>query len=420
MHLDGALERAVERPQLGGAAGLAPLTSAPRPAARHRPERRCAPGWCARAVAPHRDGSIVRGRDDATGSHRNATVPSERTPRQRTAPFIASRASRAHGTPAPLQRCRGRALAGRARGPGHQSAARSACAAARAAARVAQLFASAKRRPAGERAISARAPRAPCEAGRAAPPSHGARGPGRARRLAAGAAARAGAEELRAGARRRAPCMVSERHNLAYKETMKLFDRLPVDVPLNRFPLVSYVKGDDGTTAATTRARRRAAPRSEEAERGGARGRVTAERHFNHLTTDIPLAELPLLNTDALPSRIYPIGHAFENSLPNWRGHRVAGSSSSTTRRAARRACRRTATARCSRSTSRSTTAASTGGGTWFEQMGEALPTADTCAPTRRRLHGGHDHERRAVHPRRLRAAEDYRTGRALHEGCGT
>ena len=39
--------------------------------------------------------------------------------------------------------------------------------------------------------------------------------------------------------------MVSERHNLAYKETMKLFDRLPVDAPLNRFPLVSYVKGDD-------------------------------------------------------------------------------------------------------------------------------------------------------------------------------
>ena len=37
--------------------------------------------------------------------------------------------------------------------------------------------------------------------------------------------------------RRGAPCMVSERHNLAYKETMKLFDRLPVDAPLNPYVL---------------------------------------------------------------------------------------------------------------------------------------------------------------------------------------
>ena len=146
--------------------------------------------------------------------------------------------------------------------------------------------------------------------------------------------------ELRAGARRRgAPCMVSERHNLAYKETMKLFDRLPVDAPLNRFPLVSYVKGDDVYHGGDHLVHATAEPlltkeecdaiiaESEEwAEREGG---WTSKRHFNHPTTDIPLAELPrtreFLNTDALPSRIYPmLGHAFENSLPNWRALRVA------------------------------------------------------------------------------------------------
>ena len=120
---------------------------------------------------------------------------------------------------------------------------------------------------------------------------------------------------------------------------MKLFDRLPVDAPLNRFPLVSYVKGDDVYHGGDHLMHATAEPlltkeecdaiiaESEEwAEREGG---WTSKRHFNHPTTDIPLAELPrtreFLNTDALPSRIYPmLGHAFENSLPNWRALRVA------------------------------------------------------------------------------------------------
>ena len=216
--------------------------------------------------------------------------------------------------------------------------------------------------------------------------------------------------ELRAGARRRgAPCMVSERHNLAYKETMKLFDRLPVDAPLNRFPLVSYVKGDDVYHGGDHLVHATAEPlltkeecdaiiaESEEwAEREGG---WTSKRHFNHPTTDIPLAELPrtreFLNTDALPSRIYPmLGHAFENSLPNWRALRVADAF----------VVKYNATGgQTSLSPHRDGSVLSfnialndrgeyEGGGTWFEQMGEALPIdrGHVCAHASGVLHGGH------------------------------
>ena len=41
--------------------------------------------------------------------------------------------------------------------------------------------------------------------------------------------------------------MVSERHNQAYKETIKLFKPLEPDAPLNRVPIISLVPGpDDG------------------------------------------------------------------------------------------------------------------------------------------------------------------------------
>ena len=67
-----------------------------------------------------------------------------------------------------------------------------------------------------------------------------------------------------------------------------------------------------------------------EAEEWASRaGGWTSNRHFNHPTTDIPLAELPrtrsFLNEDALPRRIYPLlGQAFEHDLPSWRALRVA------------------------------------------------------------------------------------------------
>ena len=39
--------------------------------------------------------------------------------------------------------------------------------------------------------------------------------------------------------------MVSERHNQAYKESMKLFEPLPPEAPLVHTPLISYTPGPD-------------------------------------------------------------------------------------------------------------------------------------------------------------------------------
>ena len=42
------------------------------------------------------------------------------------------------------------------------------------------------------------------------------------------------------------PALVSERHNQAYKETIKLFEPLAPDAPLRRVPLASHVPHPDG------------------------------------------------------------------------------------------------------------------------------------------------------------------------------
>lgn len=129
--------------------------------------------------------------------------------------------------------------------------------------------------------------------------------------------------------------MVSERHNQAYRETIKLFEPLAPDAPLHRHPVDSHVPGPDGGHLVHTSAEPLFSAAEcqwivEESEDWASRaGGWTSKRHFNHPTTDIPLAELPLtrrfLNEIALPERIYPLlGHAFEGQLPNWRKLRVA------------------------------------------------------------------------------------------------
>ena len=133
--------------------------------------------------------------------------------------------------------------------------------------------------------------------------------------------------------------MVSERHNQAYKETIKLFEPLPTTAPLHRFPLISLVPGPDHPAEDQHLVHTSVEPLltpdecdaiiAESEEWATRAGGWTSTRHFNHPTIDIPLAELPrtraFLNADALPSRIYPLlGHAFESTLPNWRALRVA------------------------------------------------------------------------------------------------
>ena len=135
------------------------------------------------------------------------------------------------------------------------------------------------------------------------------------------------------------PVAVSERHNQAYKETIKLFEPLPPDAPMNFVPLLSYVPGaydgivEDHLIHTSTEPLLTALECQyivDESEEWATReGGWTSKRHFNHPTTDIPLAELPptreLLNREVLPNRIYPmLGQAFQNSLPNWRALRVA------------------------------------------------------------------------------------------------
>ena len=135
------------------------------------------------------------------------------------------------------------------------------------------------------------------------------------------------------------PFAVSERHNQAYKETIKLFEPIPPDAPMNFVPLESHVPSANDGIANDLLVHTTATPLltpleceyivGESEEWAARQGGWTSNRHFNHPTTDIPLAELPLtrelLNTDVLPTRIYPmLGQAFANSLPNWRALRVA------------------------------------------------------------------------------------------------
>ena len=198
--------------------------------------------------------------------------------------------------------------------------------------------------------------------------------------------------------------MVSERHNQAYKQTIKLFEPLPVDAPLNKCELISHVPGPDGghlvhTTAEPLLTAQECDMIIEESEEWAARaGGWTSTRHFNHPTTDIPLAELPrtrdLLNRDALHSRIYPmLGTAFEASLPNWRALRVADAfivkynhAGGQTQLAPHRDG-----SVVSFNIALNERGEYEGGGTWFEGLGKALPIerGHVCSHASGVLHGG-------------------------------
>ena len=198
---------------------------------------------------------------------------------------------------------------------------------------------------------------------------------------------------------------VSERHNQAYKETIKLFEPLAPDAPLNPVPLVSHVPHPDGDCLVHTSAQPLlSADECEtivsEAEEWAARaGGWTSTRHFNHPTIDIPLVELPrtraFLNADALPRRIYPmLGNAFANSLPTWRALRVADAfivkydaAGGQTHLAPHRdgavlSFNIALNERCEYE----------GGGTWFAGLGTSLPIdrGHVCAHASGVLHGGH------------------------------
>jgi hypothetical protein len=206
--------------------------------------------------------------------------------------------------------------------------------------------------------------------------------------------------------------MVSERHNRAYMETIKLFDPLPADAaPLpsedeGRVPLSSHVPGPDGEghLVHTTRGPLLTAEECDaiinESEEWALReGGWTSRRHFHHPTTDIPLAELPrtreFLNKDLLPLRIYPLlGQAFEDFLPNWRNLRVAdafvvkyNASGGQTFLSPHRDG-----SVLSFNIALNERGEYEGGGTWFDGLGQAIPIerGEVCCHASGVLHGGH------------------------------
>jgi len=119
------------------------------------------------------------------------------------------------------------------------------------------------------------------------------------------------------------------------KHIWRRSNSLSLSLPTRRcdtiFPLESFVDGPDGERRlihTTTEPLLTPAECDEiiaESEEWATReGGWTSKRHFNHPTTDIALAELPrtvsMLNTDVLPTRIYPmLGLAFEPLIPDWR-----------------------------------------------------------------------------------------------------
>ena len=206
------------------------------------------------------------------------------------------------------------------------------------------------------------------------------------------------------------PVAVSERHNQAYKETIKIFDPLPPDAPLQGtlqrdFSLNSHVPGPHGdnlihTTSSPLFTAEECNAIIEEAEQWASRaGGWTSTRHFNHPTIDIPLTELPrtrqFLNSDGLPLRIYPmLGYAFANALPNWRALRVAdafivkydAAGGQTHLKPHRDG------SVLSFNIALNSRTEYEGGGTWFAGLGQALPIdcGHVCSHASGVLHGGH------------------------------
>ena len=132
------------------------------------------------------------------------------------------------------------------------------------------------------------------------------------------------------------PAMVSERHNQAYKETIKSFAAMNASSPLRPFasdelsshtPLGEMHLVHESTAPLVTEEECAAVVQeSEEWARG--RGGWTSTRHFNHPTTDIPLQELPRTRAwfnGACLDRLYPfLAASFADALPNPRALRVA------------------------------------------------------------------------------------------------
>ena len=148
--------------------------------------------------------------------------------------------------------------------------------------------------------------------------------------------------------RRRAPApsMVSERHNQAYKETIKQFAAMNASSHLRLFepdeihsytPIESpiFMHGDvchlvHNSAAPLVTAEECAAVIQEAEEWAERRDGWTSTRHFNHPTTDIPLQELPRTRAwfnEACLDRLYPfLAACFAEALPNPRALRVADS----------------------------------------------------------------------------------------------
>ena len=199
--------------------------------------------------------------------------------------------------------------------------------------------------------------------------------------------------------------MVSERHNQAYKETIKLFDPLPTwadmpDIPLNspwkarRRPSHSHIGRAAVHAGGVPIYHRRI---------GGVGvlgGRLDLQAPLQPSNAqDIPLAELPrtrhFLNTDGLPKRIYPmLGQAFKESLPNWRALRVADAF--VVKYDAANGQKALAKHRdgsvLSFNIALNERCEYVGGGTWFEGLGQSIPIdqGHVCCHASGVLHGGH------------------------------
>lgn len=208
--------------------------------------------------------------------------------------------------------------------------------------------------------------------------------------------------------------MVSERHNQAYKETIKLFEPISRDVAMPDFTAderVSYgavMPAGDASVQPLQLVHQSAVPLfsaeecaavvSESESVSVQMGGWTSQRHFNHPTTDIPMARLPRtrkwLNT-ALQDRIYPfLGSCFEDALPDKRALRVAdafvvkyNASGGQTFLSPHRDG-----SVLSFNVALNDIEEYEGGGTWFEGLGRslAIERGHVCAHASGVFHGGH------------------------------
>jgi len=208
--------------------------------------------------------------------------------------------------------------------------------------------------------------------------------------------------------------MVSERHNVAYKEAVRAFAAMDAQTVLRPFsaaelePYGAVLPPGEASVTPLALIFTSAFPlfSKEECDAIIAEseavscqmGGWTSKRHFNHPTTDVPLQELSLTRSwlnDALLSTIYPfLGAAFAGALPNPRALRVAdafvvkyNASGGQTFLSPHRDG-----SVLSFNIALNPRSEYEGGGTWFEGLGSALPIerGHVCAHASGVLHGGH------------------------------